>query len=153
MFANVTWPSLLLYERERAWWIIIAVVAVEFVILFRTLGTTWGRALALVAAMNTFSALIGSIAMVGGELGPAPPLVWIGLYWALVFDGTFSSASWGVAAVSAAVLNTFFEGLFLVLVQRVTSIRISWRCLIWLAFANLISAILTRQSLGIVSPW
>jgi hypothetical protein len=152
MLANVTWPSLVLYEREHAWWIIIAVIAVEFWLLRRTLNTTPKRGFGIIVAINSFSALMGAIIKfpLGGDWGSAPPLVWIGLYWAFRVDGTFSVGSWGIAVLCAALLSTIFEGLLLFTVfYRATTTR----CLFWLPIANLASAELTFLSVQLVSPW
>ena len=157
MFANVTWPSLELFYRERAWWIIIASVLLEFLILSRSLKTTWRRALGVVLAINLFSALVGMIPCIpwrgfpfGSHGRNLPPLIWAGIDWALRVDDTFSLGSWGVAVVCAGTLSTIFEGLILFTVfRRVTT---KW-CLLWLPVANFASAELTWLSLMIVSPW
>ena len=90
MLANVTWPSLIYYEREHAWWMILVAVVVEFLILRRSLKTSPARGFGITAIINVFSAMVGSlITFPVGGLGRERPIPWIGLFWAFRVDGTF----------------------------------------------------------------
>ena len=151
MFANITWPSLYIYNREHVWWIILMAIIVEFAILRWSLKTNLLRALGITLAINLFSALIGMIPFMPwtgdfpyGHSKRLPPLIWVGLMWGVHVDGTFSAQTWLVSILCAFALSTLFESLLLFTVfRRVTT---KW-CMVWLPAANLASAGLTYLSL------
>jgi hypothetical protein len=162
MFANITWPSLVYYHREHAWWVIVTCIAIEFMLLRWSLKTTAVRAFGVVVAINLFSALMGTIPCVPWESDfpfehPAwvPPLVWAGLSLACHVDpslglGGFNIVTWSITILCAAILSTLFEGLLLLtLFYRVVATR---RCLLWLTVANLASAFFTYVSIEVVWP-
>ena len=141
MLANITWPSLVYYERERAWWLIIAAIVVEFLILRRSLRTKLIWAFGIVVAINIFSALVGSLLTFSSEFGRVPLLPWVGLYWTLRVDqGYFTYYAFCISVPCAAFISTGIEGLLLFTAfYKVTSKQ----CLFWLPIANLASAELT----------
>lgn len=142
VFANVTWPSLVYYERERAWWVIVAAIIVEFLILRRSLKTRFFWAFWVVVAINAFSALVGPfITFSSGGLGRLPLLPWIGLHWTLSVDqGYFTYYAFCVSVPCSALLSTILEGLLLFTAFYKVATK---PCLFWLPIANLASAELT----------
>ena len=162
MFANVTWPSLLYDNRAHAWWMIIICIAIEFLVLRRSLKTTPVRALGIIVAINVFSAIIGAIPFIPWENDfpfdhavRLAPLVWAGLSWASNVDqvlglGTFNCVSWVITILFATILSTLLEGLLLFTAfYRVAANR---RCLYLLPVANLASAIFTYVSIELFWP-
>jgi hypothetical protein len=152
IFANVTWPALVFYQREHAFWIIPATIVIEFLILRRSLRHGWIRAFGITAGLNVFSAAAGAIT---GYLLPMPLLPYFGLYWegrvSNALDlGTFNILSWDAALLYAVLLNTLLEGLLLFTVFHRAASR---RCVFWLPLANLASAELTLFSINFISPW
>lgn len=141
MLANITWPSLVYYERGHVWWLIVAAIIVEFLILRRSLKTRPFWAFGVVVVINIFSATIGALLTLPSVFGRVPLLPWLGLYWTLYIDhGYYTYYAYCISVPCAAFISTVFEGLLLfTLFYKVTSKQ----CLFWLPIANLASAELT----------
>jgi hypothetical protein len=140
LFANVTWPALIFYQRGMAWWIIAVSIIVEWWIIRRALKTTAARAFAMAFAMNLFSALLGWLSGLVSwpSSGKMPLLPLSGLVWLLYVDHWGSA--WSVAVASSAAINTVIEGFFLLLVFR----RLLMKSIIlWLPIANVVTAEIT----------
>ena len=141
MLANITWPSLVYYQREHAWWLIIAAIIVEFLILRRSLKTRPVWAFGIVVTINMFSASVGALPIFSSAFGRLPLLPWAGLYWTLHVDhGYYTYYAFCISTPCAALVSTVLEGLLLFTAfYKVTSKQ----CLYWLPIANLASAELT----------
>ncbi len=141
ILANITWPSLVYYQRERAWWLIIVVIIVEFLILRRSLKTRPVWAFGIVVAINIFSAIVGAMLTFSSGFGRVPLLPWIGLNWTLYVDhGYYTYYAFCISVPCAAFISTVIESLPLFTVFHKVA---SKRCLFWLPIANLGSAELT----------
>ncbi len=160
VFANIIWPALVQYQRERCWWVIGATVIIEWWILRRTLRISALGALAVTLAANVFSAIVGSLTggfltdPIFGEYKPAL-LPLSGLYWEVYVNtplamGTFNTLTWVAAIVCATVINTALEGLVFVTIVRKTAQK---SIVFWLPMANLATAELTFLSLWVVPGW
>jgi hypothetical protein len=145
LIANVTWPSLIYYEREHAWWLIIAAIAVEFLILRRSLKTRPIRGFGIVVTINIFSAIVGALLTFSSDFGRLPFVPWVGLYWTACVDhGYFTYNAYCISVPCAALVSTALEGLLLFTAfYKITSKQ----CLYWLPIANMASAELTFGTL------
>ena len=112
ILANITWPSLVYYQRERAWWLIIVVIIVEFLILRRSLKTRSVWAFGIVVAINIFSAIVGAMLTFSSGFGRVPLLPWIGLNWTLYVDhGYYTYYAFCISVPCAAFISTVIESL------------------------------------------
>lgn len=148
MLANVTWPSLAFQHRSHAWWMILLAIAIELLIVRKSLKTGMLAALGIVVAMNTFSALISLIITIEG----LPLLPWLGWYWTIVVDqGYLTWHAFGVSTLGAAVLSTLLEIFCLLTVFRRIAGRGSAAPVV---VANVASAELTFLSMHAFGvPW
>jgi hypothetical protein len=134
-YANLIWPSVYISEGMMTWWIIIAGLVGEFIVLKIFTRDNYFKSMLMVVIMNIISTLVGIVAIpLTGLLGEIVLLP----IDSLLNIGTFHISHWILSFLLTVLCNAVIESFSLKLIFK----KVFKEIFLWIFCANIISVLL-----------